>query len=207
MIDSELDPIIEQIAREARRPVAVDPDAKERLLAAIRAESAPGDAGDEWESGAPQRAGIFLTRGRFAAMAAGLVGVGALLGLGLGFGRGDQTIGLPTDVVATGQSAPPSATSSPDTVVKFVFVAPHATKVSVVGDFNQWDATATPMKRDQDTGVWTVTLQLAAGRHLYSFLSVGADGERWVADPTAPTAPDDGFGRNNSVVLVGKGSL
>jgi 1,4-alpha-glucan branching enzyme len=89
----------------------------------------------------------------------------------------------------------------------FVFIAPHATKVSVVGDFNQWNAEAAPMSRDRDTGVWTVSLPIAAGRHLYSFLSVGADGERWVADPYAPAAPDDGFGRVNSVVLVGKGSL
>jgi hypothetical protein len=34
---------------------------------------------------------------------------------------------------------------------------------------------------------------------------IGADGERWIADPNAPAA-DDGFGRANSVILVGKGS-
>lgn len=207
MIDSELDPVIEQIAREARRPFVVDPDAKERLLALVRAEGTPGDGAVDVVSTSPRRAGVFMTRGRFAAMAAGLVGVGALLGLGFGLGRDGQMTGPSTKVVTTGSSPSLPATSF-DTVVKFVFVAPHATNVSVVGDFNQWDAKATPMVRDGDTGVWTVTVPIATGRHLYSFLLVGADGERWVADPNAPAAPDDGFGRVNSVVLVGsRGSL
>ena len=47
MIEAELDPIIERIAREARRPVAVDPDARVRLVAAIRAEGAPGSSDPE----------------------------------------------------------------------------------------------------------------------------------------------------------------
>ena len=88
----------------------------------------------------------------------------------------------------------------------FVFVTHGATGVSVVGDFNQWDAAATPMKRIANTNAWTVTVPLSAGRHLYSFHAVGSDGEKWIADPNAPAAPDEGFGRVNSVVLVGKGS-
>jgi hypothetical protein len=47
---------------------------------------------------------------------------------------------------------------------------------------------------------------MSAGRHLYSFFTVGKDGEQWLADPNAPAAPDDGFGRANSVIIVGKGS-
>ena len=41
MSDSELDPVIERIVRAARQPVAIDPDAKARLLTAIRAEALP----------------------------------------------------------------------------------------------------------------------------------------------------------------------
>src|SRR5687768_5714754 len=93
MIDSELDPIIERIAREARRPAAVDLDAKSRLIAAIRAEGAPGSFADDVGIATPSRAGITLSTGRFAALAAGLVGVGVLLGLSFGFGRDSQEIG------------------------------------------------------------------------------------------------------------------
>ena len=206
MIDSELDPIIERIAREARRPAAVDLDAKSRLLAAIRAEGAPGSFADDVEVAAPARSGITLSTGRFAALAAGLVGVGALLGLSFGFGRDSQEIGQRPVVVADEQSPRLPATSSADTVMTFVFVTHGASKVSIVGDFNQWNADATPMKRIANTEAWTVTVPLKAGRHLYSFYAVGDDGEKWLADPNAPAAPDDGFGRVNSVVLVSKGS-
>lgn len=200
MIDFELDPIIEQIARDARRSVAVSPDAKDRLLAAVRAEPAPGTADYEMESGVHRRSTVTLTATRFAAVAASLVGLGALLGLQLS--RDSQSTRPPTVTAST----PKLPASSSDTVVTFVFVAHNATRVSVVGDFNQWNADSTPMQRIGNSSAWTVTLPLAAGRHLYSFLAVGAEGEKWAADPYAPAAPDDGFGRVNSVVLVGKGS-
>jgi len=90
-----------------------------------------------------------------------------------------------------------------DTVVKFVFVAPQASKVSVVGDFNGWNATTTPMVRTPNSAVWTVTLPLTTGRHVYSFV---VDGSSWIADPAAPLAPDDGFGHASSVRIVGRGS-
>jgi hypothetical protein len=204
MTDSALDPIIEHIAREARRPAGVGPEARARLLAAIRDEGAPG-AMDDVAVAMPVRRGITLTSGRFAALAAGLVGIGALLGSSFGFGRDGREIGQPQVVVANDPSSRLPASTS-DTVVTLVFVTHGATQVSVVGDFNQWDSAATPMKRMGDSNAWTVTVPLAAGRHVYSFYAVGSDGEKWFADPNAPAAPDDGFGRRNSVLLVGKGS-
>ena len=41
MTDSELHPFVESIAREARRPVVTDPAARERIMAAVRAEPVP----------------------------------------------------------------------------------------------------------------------------------------------------------------------
>ncbi|HET9423788.1 MAG TPA: isoamylase early set domain-containing protein [Gemmatimonadaceae bacterium] len=202
MIDSERDPIIERIAREARRPAAVDPGAKARLLVAIAAEGAPGSVGDDLDGIVPRR-GVTLSTGRFVALAAGLVGIGALLGLS--FSRDSQKTEPPTVAAANSPSSLLPASPS-DTVMTFVFVTHDASKVSVVGDFNQWDADATPMQRIANSNAWTVTVPLSAGRHLYSFYAVGADGEKWIADPNAPAAPDDGFGRRNSVILVGKGS-
>jgi hypothetical protein len=198
MIDFELDPIIEQIAREARRPVAVNRDARDRLLEAVRAEPAPAPALRGWRT-AFERRSIVVSPSRIAMLAAGLVGIGVLLGSN--FGRDSRQTGQPLTVA--GVHHLPAST---DTVVTFVFPAPTATTVSVVGDFNQWNATTHPMTRLGNTGMWSVTVPMSVGRHIYSFVAVTSEGEKWSADPWAPAAPDDGFGRANSVVLVGKGS-
>jgi len=197
MTDSELDPIIERIAFEARRPVTVDPDARERLLAVIRAETAVDRVSGTY---AAQRRPFAFSPLQVSALAAGLVGIGVLLGSIVQFGRDSQSTGQPSTVAV--QQLP---ASSSDTVVTFVFAAPAAAKVTLVGDFNQWNVDSTPMSRIGNSGYWSVTVPMSVGRHLYSFLAVGRDGEHWSADPHAPAAPDDGFGRANSVVLVGKG--
>src|SRR5256885_940073 len=86
-------------------------------------------------------------------------------------------------------------------VFGFVVVAPRAATVSLVGDFNDWDAARTPMQRTR-TGesVWTAVIPLTPGRYRYAFL---VDGVAWLADPTAPAARDDEFGAPSSVVTVG----
>lgn len=206
MIDSELDPIIERIVAEARRPVAVDAGAKARLMAAIRVEGAPGSFDDEIDTLRPARRGITLSAGRLAALAAGLVGIGLIGGLSFGYSRDNHLIGQPSAVAANNASSRLPASLAADTVMTFVFVTHDASKVSLVGDFNQWNADATPMTRIANSNAWTVTVPLSAGRHLYSFYAVGADGEKWLSDPNAP-ASNDGFGHVNSVVLVRKGSI
>jgi hypothetical protein len=200
MTDFELDPIIDQIAREARRPVAVDRDAKARVLEAVRAEPMPVRSPGSWRSLFAPRT-VVVTPWRIAALAAGLVGVGVLLGFGSRFGRDRHEIGQQEVADVSSPHLPAS-----DTVFTFVVIAPTAAKVSVVGDFNQWNAGANPMTRIENSNAWRVTVPMLAGRHLYSFFTVGRDGEQWLADPSAPAAPDDGFGRANSVIIVGKGS-
>ena len=83
-------------------------------------------------------------------------------------------------------------------LLQFVFVAPHAASVSLVGDFNDWDPARSPMQTAQ--GVWATALQLAPGRYRYAFL---VNGVEWRADPAAPVAKDDEFGTPSSVVTVG----
>ena len=83
----------------------------------------------------------------------------------------------------------------------FVVVAPRAATVSLVGDFNDWDAARTPMQRTRkDESVWTTVIPLTPGRYRYAFL---VDGVAWLADPAAPAARDDEFGAPSSVVTVG----
>jgi 1,4-alpha-glucan branching enzyme len=71
--------------------------------------------------------------------------------------------------------------------------------VSLVGTFNRWDPTATPMERTPTGGTWSVVIPLSAGRYEYAFV---VDGKHWLPDPSAPLAPVDGLGAPNSVVLV-----
>jgi hypothetical protein len=80
---------------------------------------------------------------------------------------------------------------------QFVLVAPNAASVSLVGDFNGWSLGATPLERQGS--VWSVEVSLPPGRHVYAFV---VDGEEWVADASAPRAPEDEFGRPSSVILV-----
>lgn len=56
--------------------------------------------------------------------------------------------------------------------VNFICQAPHATSVSLVGDFNGWNPTATPMKQGPDKA-WSVMLELKHGHHRYAFLVDG----------------------------------
>ncbi|MBX9929438.1 MAG: hypothetical protein K2X99_11045 [Gemmatimonadaceae bacterium] len=86
--------------------------------------------------------------------------------------------------------------------VQFVLDAPSARSVAVVGDFNEWSATASPLVREPGSGAWTTTVALPPGRHVYAFI---VDGVRWTMDPHAPLAPDADFGRAGSVVLVPEG--
>ena len=65
-------------------------------------------------------------------------------------------------------------------LVNFFCLAPDATQVSLVGDFNDWQPAANPMQR-QPEGYWTARVELAHGHHQYCFL---VDGQP-VLDPRA----------------------
>lgn len=82
---------------------------------------------------------------------------------------------------------------------QFVLVAPQAASVALVGDFNDWDPTRSPMQTAH--GVWATVVPLAPGRYRYAFL---VNGVEWRADPGAPAAIDDEFGAPSSVVTVGE---
>lgn len=73
-----------------------------------------------------------------------------------------------------------------------------ARSVSVVGDFNGWKPGATPLTR-LENGIWTATVPLAAGRHVYAYV---LDDTLIVADPRAPKAGDADYGSEGSVVMV-----
>jgi hypothetical protein len=82
--------------------------------------------------------------------------------------------------------------------VRFTLVAPNATRVTLVGDFNGWDPVALPLRRAGDGRTWEIEVPLAPGRYAYSFLVDGA----LARDPLAPRAAGDDFGSPSSVVMV-----
>jgi RNA polymerase sigma-70 factor, ECF subfamily len=87
-----------------------------------------------------------------------------------------------------------------DTIVlaRFALNDPEAKSVALIGDFNRWDPTATPLVRGAN-GNWSRTLRLSDGRHEYAFL---VDGKRWVTDRLAPST-HDAFDVQSSVYEAG----
>ena len=79
--------------------------------------------------------------------------------------------------------------------INFICPASKARTVSLVGDFNDWDPHAHPMKRQPD-GAWMIQIHLHHGHHHYQFLIDGVP----ALDPRAQgTARNE---RNEKVSLL-----
>ncbi len=77
--------------------------------------------------------------------------------------------------------------------------APDARKVSIVGDFNNWDKGGAVMKRLKN-GDFTITMELETGReYCYRYL---IDATRWENDWWADDYRPNPFGCDNSVVVL-----
>jgi 1,4-alpha-glucan branching enzyme len=77
--------------------------------------------------------------------------------------------------------------------------AASADSVHVVGDFNRWQESATPMKRLKD-GSFSVTILLERGKE-YEFRYL-VDAKRWENDWQADKYAPNHYGVENSVVVV-----
>jgi 1,4-alpha-glucan branching enzyme len=78
--------------------------------------------------------------------------------------------------------------------------AGHASRVNIVGDFNNWSTSATPMKRSENGG-FMVTLDLKKGRQ-YQFLYL-IDTCIWEVEREADTFVKSPYGNcDNSLVVV-----
>ena len=196
MTEASQHPYVEWIVSEARRPVDLDPAARDRLMSLEAPPRRRARGVGTWFR--PRSIAVSPLAG--LALAASLLGIGVWAGVLYSHRDGRlQSAGQPSVVAVSNPQLPVS-----DTVVQFVIVAPRANAVSLVGDFNGWNAEATPMRPTSRAGVWSVTLPLAQGRHLYAYI---VNGTKWMADPGAPIASDDGFGHKNSVILVRPGAV
>ena len=173
---------------ESRMP---EGDVVERVVSELRRPVALGEGVESRvlqtiEAERRRRPGVSW---RVAALAAS-VALAAGIALGVA-GRGHAPS-------ASGASA--SATQP----VRFTLQAPASSRVTVVGDFNDWDPKASPMVPGGRPGSWSIRLTLPPGRYRYSFL---VDGKRWMPDPSEPVALGNDFDIPTSVITVMGGAL
>jgi len=174
-MNESVDPLIANVRDTLRTFPARPAGAVDQILSAVREPQ----EGPDRELGAGRVAGASGARRK----ALGLLlaaGVGGVLLLGISRERATPPMSIVTEPV------------------QFVYVDGEASGVAVVGSFNAWDPTASPLTRGPD-GIWTLEAPVLEGRHLFAFV---VDGE-WKVDARAPQAPENEFGLPSSVLVVG----
>jgi hypothetical protein len=189
-------PELEHVVAELRVPVSVRPEWRAGVLRGIASQPAPQD-GTSSALRAVRRWSLRPWMAIAAGVACAMAGA-ALTVLLYGRGRPAASGDVLGNLTATAPLPGEHPTRDRSTV-RFVFVAPYATRVSLVGDFNRWNPSAMPMRRSADGRAWLLDVPLTPGRHVYSFI---VDGDL-APDPAAPRAGEDDFGVPSSVVLVG----
>lgn len=95
--------------------------------------------------------------------------------------------------------------------VRFVYEAPQARHVNLCGnwDENGWcgtkasgrfDHTIGAMQDDDKDGIWEIVVPLKPGRYQYKFATDW--GIRWEQDQNNPLGESDGFGGQNSILIL-----
>ena len=201
------DPVVDRVVDALRELPAVDREAIARTVAAagrLRADELEPNEDDLVTPMLPRR-----WNGGMVAIGAAAVSVLAA-GISLVVVRRDQSPRIAPHAVE--QSAPaPNATPIVATSAaaglnenapiptQFVYDGP-AHRVTLVGDFNRWDEHATPLVREPGSALWSVTLPLQRGRHVYAFIVDST----WTPDRRAPVSRDPDFGVEGSVIIVGR---
>jgi hypothetical protein len=205
--DAERDPVVRRAIEELRRmPHPEDAAVSRVVAAAAAARVAPAD--DETMV-ADERA----RRGRRWTLV-GVAAVAAFAGFVL---SNFNHRPMPRATTASAPAAPavsafnaqpatiePVAGRSMDVLPiarQFVFNSRIAHTVSVVGDFNKWNPESARMTRASDGDLWSVTVPILPGRHMYAFM---VDDSIFVLDPREPTARDADLGVEASVMIVGR---
>ncbi|NIU01070.1 MAG: hypothetical protein GWN01_09140 [Nitrosopumilaceae archaeon] len=81
--------------------------------------------------------------------------------------------------------------------ISFKISIPEANTVKLVGDFNNWDDSSHPMKKNKN-GTWQIKLKLQEGEYQFLYL---VDDSSWKTDDEMPTVKNE-FGSENSIVKV-----
>lgn len=123
----------------------------------------------------------FLARNMTAPLSVGLFLLAAASGLFIGCAGHAGVNPVPSD----------------DTIVHFSYVSAAAASVCITGDFNGWSENTDCLRRTGNT--WSIALHLPPGRYQYAFI---IDGRTWRKDPTALLNTANGFGDENSILIV-----
>src|SRR2546423_654374 len=183
----------ERIAAPLRGAEHPQPSFEKQVMAKVRAEASAlypprsSSRASWWRSKRVIRVSPLAAM----ALAAGLGAVVALSSIAIGTRIGSRA-------AVTAQATRTAAPADTVQLVRFVFVDSRASRVELVGDFNEWARGSTALKLSGAPGVWAVSVALTPGRHEYAFI---VNGTRWVADPLAIKTSDD-FGTESSVIRV-----
>ena len=202
MTESDHDPVLDRAISELSTLPPLDRAAVSRIVAA--AAAARVNAADDEEL-------TFATRPRRPLRWSWTIGIAAAAAFAGFVARGvwvsSRTADAPSPASAAAASpvtVQPAADVNADVrpvPKQFVLRNSTARRVSLVGDFNNWNPTAAPLTRDPASGLWTIVVPIAPGRHVYGFM---IDDSVLVLDPGAPKTRDPALGVEGSVVIVGK---
>ena len=199
--EHEIDPFIEEIAAELKRPVRFDSTFDARVMAAIEtsAESSMKAKSTPW---------ILRPRTFYVSPLAGLsvaAGLVALITMSVLRTQPNKSMAASSDTSLALPSNPVIPVSNPVAVpavavsAPFTYIDRGAKSVAVVGSFNDWDTTRTVLTRPSDSdSVWTANVMLFPGRYEYQLVVDG----KWIADPSAQQSARSEFGAANSVMIV-----
>ena len=206
------DDVLNRAIDELRALPPLDRDAVSRIVSAA-AKSRDAGAADELDLELPRRGGRFFRLPAVIGIAAAAAIVGFVAGT-KGLSTRSADVGeatLPSARATADSSSIRQATAAPNALAAemlpvpttFVFKSRVAHRVALVGDFNGWDASApgAQLAREEGGALWSVTLPLLPGRHVYAFL---VDDTLMQIDPAAPATTDPDFGVKGSVVIVGQ---
>jgi len=80
---------------------------------------------------------------------------------------------------------------------EFSLSAPQAKSVFIAGNFNQWNQSSHPLKKNKQ-GIWKISIPLDPGHHEYRFFVNG----EWQNDPRCSSFVENPFGAMNCVKNV-----
>jgi 1,4-alpha-glucan branching enzyme len=80
--------------------------------------------------------------------------------------------------------------------VTFEYENEKATKVALVGNFNNWNKDSDVMTKENNT--WKITKELEAGTYEYQYV---VDDTDWVVDPKTETTKNKYEGLNSVIVV------
>ncbi|MEZ4457412.1 MAG: isoamylase early set domain-containing protein [Gemmatimonadales bacterium] len=141
----------------------------DRMIATLRRQPSVAEG---FEAGVMAAVARSRRRRRAVAPALGLVAVAAAAALGLDRRRGRN--------------------------IEFSLDVPAASRVTLVGDFNDWDRGRTPLV-PVGAGRWEARVKLTRGLYRYAYL---VDDRRWIADPARPAPADADYGAALSLVTI-----